>query len=511
MNDTYISISEKELSLFIDDLSNFYQNSVTPVSNEKLSNVSGGATPFNKKAVATSLVLMSLMPYTPNIFAADKIQGNMESISNKSNKSIYEKIKGYFDTSDCKTTLDKLKKLAVPISVIGGGVIVVSGIVVLCMWKMEKAQTPEEILKSFNELVDSEKNNLSPEVLIKAINVAEKRLIFFFKKNNKSDEYIEKNISKPFKTLVKKIQDAKNSGNFDARRREFVSIAQKIIRGVTIYDPTRYAEIVKNLDDKHMWKMVIDGRYHLQGKHICDRGGVINKNLSANAEPGYLAAMLDAFNYMLTTVNNQKLDANLYRDFHTKCLKDVKIESTQDNTNYRNDPETAVRFGVMSTNSTPKGIQELDIKKKSGWECEQKLTAEIREVDGSKRLYGSHFDNAEQAAAFVDEVFKTYYEKLDELETNGFVEGSFIPKDSSKEDKTLEIMLRTCQCLDQAHTFYDGNIRTIAFLVLNKMLMENNMCPVCMYNPNNIDVFDMATLIKTVKESQAAFIKMIES
>lgn len=123
-------------------------------------------------------------------------------------------------------------------------------------------------------------------------------------------------------------------------------------------------------------------------------------------------------------------------------------------------------------------------------------------------MFAHEAKTPEEAKNFAKLTFETYYEKLKELKENDTVKGSWIPKNSSEENKKLEIIIRICQCLDQAHTFYDGNIRTIVFLTMNKMLVENKLSPVCMWNPNCLDVMNVKTLIGKIKEGQENFKKI---
>lgn len=270
---------------------------------------------------------------------------------------------------------------------------------------------------------------------------------------------------------------------------------------------TDYKEVIKNLDKELIWKMVIDGRYHAGGKYICDEGGQARKGVRASKEPGYLAAMLDAFEYMVSTVGKDKLDENLFREFHKKALTKVGIRYKFDCTDYWGDEKEHASFPVGKGNSTEKGKKELFEKKKDGWDCEKELKPVIKTVSNKpgNRLFAHMSKTPEESRDFAKLTFETYYKKLDELKENGKVEGSWIPEDSSEEDKKLEIIIRICQCLDQAHTFYDGNIRTIVFLTMNKMLVENDLSPVCMWNPNCLDVIDVETLIEKVKDGQNLF------
>lgn len=273
-------------------------------------------------------------------------------------------------------------------------------------------------------------------------------------------------------------------------------------------DEIDYKQLIRNLDKKLIWKMVIDRRYHSKGKYICDTGGKISKGLSASKEPGYLKAMTNAFKYMVSTIDNKKMDENLFREFHKRALTKVGIKYKFDCTDYWGDKNEHASFPIGGKgNTNKKGKEELFEKKKDGWDCEKELKPLVMRVSNKpgNRLFAHISKTPKESENFAKLTFETYYKKLEELKENGKVEGSWIAEDSSEEDKKLEIIIRICQCLDQAHTFYDGNIRTIVFLTMNKMLVENDLCPVCMWNPNCLDVMDVETLIGKVKEGQEAF------
>jgi hypothetical protein len=55
-------------------------------------------------------------------------------------------------------------------------------------------------------------------------------------------------------------------------------------------------------------------------------------------------------------------------------------------------------------------------------------------------------------------------------------------------------MVEICQTLDQLHLFSDGNIRTIIFLTLNKMLLDAGYKPVIWENPNVFDAYSVVEL-----------------
>ena len=96
----------------------------------------------------------------------------------------------------------------------------------------------------------------------------------------------------------------------------------------------------------------------------------------------------------------------------------------------------------------------------------------------------------EQCQRFAQEVLYIYNQEIKNAET---------------EEKTLEAIARCCQDLDQLHLFIDGNIRTIAFLVLNKLLLQNGLDPVILDDPNIFDCNAVDELIVAIRKGQDQF------
>lgn len=268
-------------------------------------------------------------------------------------------------------------------------------------------------------------------------------------------------------------------------------------------------DLVLNLPENIKWKMVIDARFHdtNQGKMIFDNGGKNKEGNSASAEKGYLSAMLKAWDRMIDSIkNNRKLNADIYKEFHDLAVTGVALDGKQDKNIWRFNNGSSVFFRLVDkSNFNAEGLREFILKPKSKWKFEEKLNCKIE----SGKFYGGSFKESKDSKSFVDDVFKEYYEKLDELKKKDKVEGSYISETSSLEDKKLEIIIRTCQALDQAHVFWDGNIRTAVFITMNKMLIENGLNPTCMHNPNTLDCTDVKTLIQQVKTGQAYFLKLV--
>lgn len=116
-------------------------------------------------------------------------------------------------------------------------------------------------------------------------------------------------------------------------------------------------------------------------------------------------------------------------------------------------------------------------------------------------------DDTRQA---INIIFEDYYLKLQELKKNGYVVGSLIDRNASLEDKKLEIIIRICQNLDQLHAFRDANLRTIAFLVMQRMLIENGIAPIVFDNPNCIDMKSVSEIMNELKGGQVKYKIIVE-
>lgn len=80
----------------------------------------------------------------------------------------------------------------------------------------------------------------------------------------------------------------------------------------------------------------------------------------------------------------------------------------------------------------------------------------------------------------------------------------------SKNEKIVELIVRTCQALIQTHTFRDGNTRTNTCWLLNKLLIDNGFLPVVLENPKIFYACDIDMLIDGVKKGQQNFKKLCD-
>lgn len=82
---------------------------------------------------------------------------------------------------------------------------------------------------------------------------------------------------------------------------------------------------------------------------------------------------------------------------------------------------------------------------------------------------------------------------------------------SITQDEKLTAIVRCCQDLEQAHLLPDGNLRTIAFGVLPKLLLEIGECPPILRDASTLDGYDVETLKAKIREGQETFRTYVNS
>lgn len=275
--------------------------------------------------------------------------------------------------------------------------------------------------------------------------------------------------------------------------------------------------------NEHIYRLVIDGErqpqayqeYHLLDEFRFNR-----------SEPGYLHGMLDGLIVMLKTLD-RPLTSSMFEQLHDTCIDKVfnnkgllfeKGFYTQDG---------AVGFNLVElVNCTSDGITEflerngddviffkdIDEYYDKQLSCRDAIwhlfypDANTREgiLDDYDACPGTivlEFRRAQkdrhETIALVDKILDDYHRTIAQLTCENNV--------TVDEDAVLAAIVHCCQSLDQLHVFSDANIRTSVFLVMNKLLLQQDMCPAIVDAPNVFDAFDTAALVGLVKQGQSRF------
>ncbi len=297
------------------------------------------------------------------------------------------------------------------------------------------------------------------------------------------------------------------------------------------------------------WRLLMDGDRQEHGALYFDK-----------VEPGYMAALMDAFCFMLENLG-RKMEESLYYELHRRAIngvvserdlgesmiegyikngmtsdlsridvsslelrfkacigkENISLDQVVCNDDMCN-PAELVGFRINKVNASLKGVSEYENKRNSEFASERMIYENtgfehpdpIKNLESPKyikTMYCSIRRTPEYYKKVINTVFDDYYSQINDLKYEcDILNELHAPIDKSEYDrKILEIIVRTCQNLDQLHAFFDGNIRTVAFLVLNKMLIENGMSPTIMRDPNVFDMKSIDEIIQEVVAGQKAF------
>lgn len=245
-------------------------------------------------------------------------------------------------------------------------------------------------------------------------------------------------------------------------------------------------DFLKQFDKKEGWRLFMDGK--LQE----NRGKFGFEN-----EKGYMAAMMSAFTKMLESLK-EPLTVESYKQLHDYAIDNVyDAGQRRMEPGFRNSQIDGEGFGVDGSTMTKKGLEELEFKYKNRFE---NPVGYVLYTDPSTLTLDNPTKRQEillkplvtsQCERFVGIVIDLYNKEIKTCSQNN--------------DEIIKCIAKCCQDLDQIHVFVDGNIRTIAFLVLNKLLLQNKLSPTILEEPNIFDCTDLDSLVKAIKKGQELF------
>jgi hypothetical protein len=252
-------------------------------------------------------------------------------------------------------------------------------------------------------------------------------------------------------------------------------------------------EKLRGFPKQHIWKMLMDAKHHkTRGKY-----GFEN-------EKGYMGAMMNSLHLMLGTVDQKPLSADLYEQLHDAAVRGVSDrEGLPMEQSYRSDRAYGAAFGLDMDTWSPGGHAELLAKYRRRAESDE-FVGHMLEKHPDKMLKRS--DDGQQLLGRQD--FRV--RPLGPVEAHDIAKGVISRyhneiESAENEDERLTAIARICQDLDQLHLFADGNIRTVVFLLLNKLLLEQGFSPVIMHEPNVFDGKSVSELKALIKAGQAKY------
>lgn len=217
-------------------------------------------------------------------------------------------------------------------------------------------------------------------------------------------------------------------------------------------------------------------------------------------ERGYMAAMMDAFTRMLEQVRAGKpLDGALFEQYHGHAVAGVQDGKGQPlHASYRDG--VAVCYGVDF------GAGELSATRRDEWEARrdsypgsEKWSRLQQGMDGLYVMTSRQ--SRTQCREKADQIIGAHYERMSGL--------------SSLAGEARDLLVRQsiaecCLALEQHHLYSDGNLRTIAFLLMNHLLLEAGMLPVVPDDPNLLDVCTVAEAARLISIWQTRFQDLLD-
>ncbi len=255
-------------------------------------------------------------------------------------------------------------------------------------------------------------------------------------------------------------------------------------------------EVFAALPNEAYWKLLIDYEYWIDND-----ASIFDKQDS----PGYIKRVSKAFLYLLET-----MDEPVTCDF---ILKLHDMAYNDQNKKYLGF-KPHVLFGFDGDAVTFDGLMELTDKIKSGTPNGLRLTYS-QEVNNYHERYAIDLQQLNPHEIFANlksEIWPHLFIERQSLNSEIELElenlltqyhESIQQANTSKEQlKCIATLIRD---LHQYHPFGDGNGRTFIFLLLNKLLINNDLSPTAVESPKRFSGYSISELIMEIERGQSNF------
>jgi hypothetical protein len=239
----------------------------------------------------------------------------------------------------------------------------------------------------------------------------------------------------------------------------------------------------KFLPPEDVWKFCMDFRRQDSGQYAFE------------SEPGYMAGMYNGLKFMLDSIKQNppvSVSADWLQSLHDSCVEGVLTDQGVDNF-----AQLAKGFRENTTNGftlspdrncTDQGVREL-----------QAITAEggVLHKHSSVLSHGQQgweirtvMKSSAECATLANRIFEEYKNEINAAQN---------------PDAKYAAIAKCCRNLEVAHLFRDGNARTIGFLLVNKLLLDNDLQATIMEDPNHFDGHSIAQLVEEITKGQERF------
>jgi hypothetical protein len=244
-------------------------------------------------------------------------------------------------------------------------------------------------------------------------------------------------------------------------------------------DPVNHYDVAfKGFPKQEMFRLYIDRKFQDLGKKAFDQDRITFKGNKVSGEPGYQNAMSNGFRFVKETIG-QKFDVDFLIQLHDICVD--KVSSYQEGFSgysiyhmvlpIKKGLHRNRNYYFEQARMTPLAKKECEMEKLI---CIKKsISSEEYLSSMKKNRIDSHTKDADLTKNTLNQLIECYHREIDES------------MDSPNEK--LRAIVKLCRAIEIYHVFFDGNQRTIAFALMNKLLIENGFSP---YIPEEPDMFD---------------------
>ena len=234
-----------------------------------------------------------------------------------------------------------------------------------------------------------------------------------------------------------------------------------------------------------VWRLVIDGRFQRESSDPAQLMWALDQN-----EQEFLLPMLDAFVAMLSNVN-QSLTVTDIEQWH-----DIAVSAELDHDAGMLEEDCATRFGLCEQNMSPAGVYEFKARYPHNVQPNNAPRARL-----SQAIAGDPSDS--KLELLLNPMLHEDYEMVAAGGTRAqkrqrcqaLINAYALQTRHATSPELLSAIVGLAQDIEQHHFFADGNARTVAFLLVNKLLLQNNLgvwiCP----DPNHFDLMGRQELI----------------
>jgi hypothetical protein len=259
---------------------------------------------------------------------------------------------------------------------------------------------------------------------------------------------------------------------------------------------TKRKQYHKSLTDfpaTELWRLFIDGQRQKEGKWAFDK--------QVGAKDGYLAAMTNSFDKILTTLDTPLSTDELNR-IHQYSMGQANPTAEQ----FRlGDTD----FQLVADNTSIEGIMEL-----FAWqEDPQTPPVELQYLDNNRHYRSfvpdtqkTPFENATQFHALLSTQGAKLIAKGDAQQfVTTIIEDYQREINHAKTPEAKLVAISKCVVrLERLHPFEGGNYRTMV-MVTNKLLLQNGFYPCIFENAQRMSMFSINEITNEIAKGQLAF------